>query len=86
MVVRNGSEKDKQDLLNKYPDLQNFFVMCDTGYLIVAEKENDIIGFLWAYKRDIPAPIEAQKYSLMQLKYLMMICGVKGSAQKWFKS
>ena len=59
--VRNGSEKDKQDLLNKYPDLKKFFVMCDTGYLIIAERENDIIGFLWAYKRDIPAPVEAQE-------------------------
>lgn len=59
--IRNGTEKDKQTLLSNYPDLQKFFVMCDTEYLIVAERENDIIGFLWAYKRDIPAPIEAQK-------------------------
>lgn len=59
--IRNGSEKDKQDLLNKYPNLNKFFVICDTGYLIVAERENDIIGFLWAYKRDIPAPVKAQE-------------------------
>lgn len=59
--IRNGSEKDKQDLLNKYPNLNKFFVICDTGYLIVAEREKDIIGFLWAFKRDIPAPVEAQE-------------------------
>lgn len=59
--IRNGTEKDKQNLLDKYPDLNKFFVICDTGYLIVAERENDIIGFLWAFKQDIPAPIEAQE-------------------------
>lgn len=57
--VRNGTENDKQKLLNDYPNLHKFFG--DNGYLIVAEKENDIIGFLWAFKRDIPAPIEAQE-------------------------
>jgi GNAT superfamily N-acetyltransferase len=59
--IRLGSENDKQKLLNDYPDLQKFFVICDTGYLIVAQRENDIIGFLWAFKQDIPAPIEAQE-------------------------
>ena len=57
--IRNGTDKDKQILLSKYPDLQKFFG--DTGYLIVAEKENDIIGFLWAFKRNIPVPVEAQE-------------------------
>lgn len=57
--VRNGTENDKQKLLNDYPNLHKFFG--DNGYLIVAEKENDIIGFLWAFKRDIAAPIEAQE-------------------------
>lgn len=59
--IRNGTDKDKQILLSNYPDLQKFFVICDTGYLIVAERENDLIGFLWAFKQDIPAPIEAQE-------------------------
>lgn len=57
--IRSGTDKDKQILLSNYPDLQKFFG--DIGYLIVAEKENDIIGFLWAFKRDIPAPVEAQE-------------------------
>ena len=57
--VRNGTENDKQKLLNDYPNLNKFFG--DSGYLIIAEKGNDIIGFLWAFKRDIPAPIEAQE-------------------------
>ena len=57
--VRNGTENDKQKLLNDYPNLNKFFG--DSGYLIIAEKGNDIIGFLWAFKRDIPAPVEAQE-------------------------
>lgn len=57
--IRNGTDKDKQILLSKYPNLQKFFG--DTGYLIVAGNESEIIGFLWAFKRDIPAPVEAQE-------------------------
>lgn len=57
--VRNGTENDKQKLLNDYPNLHKFFG--DNGYLIVAEKEKDIIGFLWAFVRDIPAPVEAKE-------------------------
>ena len=57
--VRNGTENDKQKLLNDYPNLHKFFG--DNGYLIVAEKENDIIGFLYALKRGIPAPVDAQE-------------------------
>lgn len=57
--IKNGTENDKQKLLNDYPNLNKF--IGDTGCLIVAEKESDIIGFLWAIKRDIPAPVEAQE-------------------------
>lgn len=57
--IRSGTENDKQKLLNDYPNLNKFFG--DDGHLIVAEKENNMIGFLWAFKRDIPAPVEAQE-------------------------
>ena len=57
--IKNGTENDKRKLLNYYPNLHKFFG--DNGYLIVAEKGDDIIGFLWAFKRDIPAPIDAQE-------------------------
>ncbi len=57
--IKLGTETDKQKLLNEYPNLHKFFG--DTGYLIIAEMENNIIGFLWAFIRDIPAPIEAKE-------------------------
>lgn len=66
--VRNGTENDKQKLLNDYPNLHKFFG--DNGYLIVAEKEKDIIGFLWAFVRDIPAPVEAKEMFINAIEVL----------------
>ena len=66
--VRNGTENDKQKLLNDYPNLHKFFG--DNGYLIVAEKERDIIGFLWAFVRDIPAPVEAKEMFINAIEVL----------------
>lgn len=57
--IRIGTEKEKQQLITTYPYTKN--VIGDNGYLIVAEKEKDIIGFLWAFVRDIPAPVEAKE-------------------------
>ena len=66
--VRNGTKNDKQKLLNDYPNLHKFFG--DNGYLIVAEKEKDIIGFLWAFVRDIPAPVESQEMFINAIEVL----------------
>ena len=66
--VRNGTKNDKQKLLNDYPNLHKFFG--DNGYLIVAEKEKDIIGFLWAFVRDIPAPVEAKEMFINAIEVL----------------
>lgn len=57
--VRNGTKKDEQTLLNKYPDLHKFFV--GDGWLIVAESGQGIAGFLWAHRRKIPAPVDAEE-------------------------
>lgn len=57
--VRNGTKRDEQALLNKYPDLHKFFV--DDGRLVVAESKQGIVGFLWAHRRKIPAPVDAEE-------------------------
>lgn len=57
--VRNGTKKDEQTLLNKYPDLHKFFV--GDGRLVVAESGQEIVGFLWAHRRKIPAPVDAEE-------------------------
>lgn len=57
--IRNGTKKDEQALFNKYPDLHKFFV--GDGRLVVAEDGNDVVGFLWAHRRKIPAPVDAEE-------------------------
>lgn len=56
MNIRLGNEADRSLILTNYPYTVN--VLGDGGYLIVAQQKNDIIGFCWAFKRPIPAPIE----------------------------
>ena len=56
MNIRLGNEADRSLILTNYPYTVN--VLGDGGYLIVAQQKNDIIGFCWALKRPIPAPIE----------------------------
>ncbi len=73
--IKNGTENDKQKLLNDYPNLHKFFG--DNGYLIVAEKENDIIGFLWLLKEIYLHLWKLKKCLSMQLKYLIPNCAVK---------
>lgn len=56
VMIRSGTEAEKQMLLNGHPGIKN--VIGDGGYFIVAVIEETVIGFLWAFKREIPAPVE----------------------------
>lgn len=56
VTIRLGAEKDKSPLRAQYP--HTIPVLGDGGYLIVAEQNDQIVGFLWAFKRKIPAPID----------------------------
>ena len=58
-TIRLGAEKDKHLLRTQHP--HTVPVLGDGGYLIVAEKNDQIVGFLWAFKREIPAPIEQEE-------------------------
>lgn len=55
MLLRLGTELDKSAILEKYPYTGQ--VMGDGGCLIIAENENQIIGFLWAFIQDIPVAV-----------------------------
>lgn len=59
VTIRLGAEKDKELLKTQQP--QTAPVLGDGGYLIVAEDNGQIVGFLWAFKRKIPAPIEQEE-------------------------
>lgn len=57
--IKNGTENDKQKLLNSHHGLDKFFF--GNGRLVIAENGNEIVGFLWAHKRKISAPVEAEE-------------------------
>ena len=54
--IRLENETDRSQILTNYPYTAD--VLGDGGYLIVAEENDEIVGFLWAFKREIPAPID----------------------------
>lgn len=56
MKIEFGNEDTKKSIINKYPYTAQ--VLAEGGSLIVAKNEcNEIIGFLWSFRRCIPAPI-----------------------------
>ena len=59
VTIRLGAEKEKELLRTRHS--HTVLVLGDGGYLIVAEENDQIIGFLWAFKRKIPAPIEQEE-------------------------
>ena len=56
ITIRSGAEKDKELLKAQYTHTAP--VLGDDGYLIIAEENGKIVGFLWAFKREIPAPVD----------------------------
>ena len=59
VTIRLGAEKEIELLRTRHS--HTVPVLGDGGYLIVAEENDQIIGFLWAFKRKIPAPIEQEE-------------------------
>ena len=57
--IRLGIDVDRTQIIATYPYTAN--VLGDGGYMIVAEENDQIVGFLWAFKRKIPAPIEQEE-------------------------
>ena len=55
MIIRIGSDKDKEMILAKYPYTSG--VMREGGSLVIAYEKNEILGFSWSFRRDVPAPI-----------------------------
>ena len=58
-TIRLGAEKDKELLRTQHP--QTVPVLGDGGYLVVADENEQIVCFFWAFKRKIPAPIEQEE-------------------------
>lgn len=55
MIIRLGTDEDKDYILTKYPYTSS--VMYQGGSLVIAQEKDEIIGFSRSFRRDIPAPI-----------------------------
>lgn len=60
-----GDKDDEQVVRNMYP--QHPSLMSGNGFLFCAKHEDCIIGFAWAFMRDIPAPIGKVKELFINL-------------------
>lgn len=59
MNVILGTEIDKNEILEKYPHTTQ--AIGNGGFLIVAKNGCEIIGFLWAFMRDIPVAVSKKE-------------------------
>ena len=55
MMIRVGTEEEKELILEKYPYTSQ--VMHQGGSLVIASEYNEIVGFSWTFTREIPASI-----------------------------
>ncbi len=55
MVIRIGTEKDREWILAKYP--YTSAVIRQGGSLVVACEQDEITGFSWSFRRDIPIAV-----------------------------
>jgi len=80
VVIRIGTDNEKEKLLSDYPNIKN--VVGDGGYFIIAEIENTVVGYLWAFKREIPAPIEQNEIfiNIIEVIYTNLRCCGMASA------
>ena len=80
MIIRLGTDAEKQELLTDYPNIKN--VIRDGGYFIVAKIEDTVVGYLWAFKREIPAPVEQDEIfiNIIEVIYTNLRC--QGVASK----
>ena len=80
VIIRLGTEDEKQKLLIDYPNIKN--VIRDGGYFIVAKIEDTIVGYLWAFKRKIPAPIEQDEIFINIIEVIYSNLRCQGVASK----
>ena len=74
VIIRIGTDAEKEKLLNDYPHIKN--VVRDGGYFIVAQIEDTIVGYLWGFKRKIPAPVEQDEIfiNIIEVIYTNLRC------------
>lgn len=80
ITIRLGTENEKKMLLVKYPHIQN--VLGNGGYFVVSAIQNDIIGYAWAFKRKIPAPVDCEELFINIIEVIYSNFRSKGIASE----
>ncbi len=83
LIIKSGTKLEKEQLLNDYPYMKK--VICDGGYFVVAKIEDTIVGCLWAFKRNIPAPIERNEIFINMIEVTQANLRCKGIATAMLK-
>ena len=84
VIIRIGTDAEKQNLLMDYPNIKN--VIHNGGYFVVAQIEDTIVGYLWAFKRKIPAPVDQNEIfiNIIEVIYTNLRC--QGIASNMLKA
>ena len=84
VIIRIGTDTEKQNLLLDCPNIKN--VVRDGGYFVVAQIEDTIVGYLWAFKRKIPAPVDQNEIfiNIIEVIYTNLRC--QGIASNMLKA
>lgn len=83
LIIKIGTEHEKEQLLKEYPYMRD--VIREGGYFVVAKNEDTIVGCLWAFKRDIPAPIEQNEIFINMIEVTHSNLRCKGIATAMLK-
>ena len=82
-IIRIGTELEKEQMLKDYPYMRD--VIRKDGYFLVAKNDDTIVGCLWAFKRDIPAPIEQNEIFINMIEVTHSNLRCKGIATAMLK-
>ncbi len=74
VTIRFGTSAEREALWREYPAVKN--VLRDGGYFLVAVENDSVVGFLWAFRREIPAPVEREEIfiNIIEVIYTNLRC------------
>ena len=74
ITIRFGTPAEREALCREYPAIKN--VLRDGGYFLIAVCDDTVVGFLWAFKREIPSPVERDEFfiNVIEVLYTNLRC------------
>ncbi|MBQ8546763.1 MAG: GNAT family N-acetyltransferase [Clostridia bacterium] len=83
MNIRIGTEEDKRTIIGKYPHTRQ--VLGEGGCLVVAEENENIEAFAWAFVQKIPAPTDKSEMFVNVIETFAQKNQCKGIASNLIK-